>query len=56
MFISKKNVRLFIDNSLKSYKKIYAHPLVNDRTIELSVEHLEMFFKKIQVIPEWIKL
>ena len=52
----KKNVKLFIDNSLKSYKQIYAHPLVNDRTIELSLEGLEIFFKKIQVFPEWIDL
>ena len=52
----KKNVKLFIDNSLKSYKKIYAHPLVNDRTIELSLEGLEIFFKKTQVFPEWIDL
>ena len=52
----KKNVRLFIDNSLKSFKKIYAHPLVNDRTIELSIEDLEIFFKKIQVVPQWIKI
>jgi Ala-tRNA(Pro) deacylase len=44
-----KNVVLFMDLSLKNYKKIYAHPLVNDRT-------LEMFFKKINVIPQWIKL
>ena len=52
----KKNVILFIDSSLKDFKKIYAHPLVNDRTLELSFESLEIFFKKINVIPQWIKL
>ena len=52
----KKNVILFIDSSLKTYKKIYAHPLVNDRTLELSVESLEIFFKKINVLPRWINL
>ena len=51
-----KSVKLFIDKSLKDFKKIYAHPLVNDRTLELSFESLEIFFKKINVIPQWIKL
>ena len=50
------NVLLFIDVSLRSYQKIYAHPLVNDRTLELSIESLEMFFKKIKVIPNWINI
>ncbi|MDA9171626.1 prolyl-tRNA synthetase associated domain-containing protein [Alphaproteobacteria bacterium] len=50
------NVLLFIDTSLRSYQKIYAHPLVNDRTLELSVESLEMFFEKIKVVPSWINL
>ena len=51
-----KNVVLFIDLSLKNFKKIYLHPLVNDRTLEITIENLEMFFKKINVIPHWIKL
>ena len=51
-----KNVVLFMDLSLKNYKKIYMHPLVNDRTLEMTIENLEMFFKKINVIPKWIKL
>ena len=51
-----KNVVLFIDLSLKKFKKIYLHPLVNDRTLEITIENLEMFFKKINVIPQWIKL
>lgn len=51
-----KNVVLFIDLSLKNFKKIYLHPLVNDRTLEITIENLEMFFKKINVIPQWIKL
>ena len=52
----KKNVLLFIDATLKSYTKIYAHPLVNDRTLELSIESLEIFFQKIKVTPQWINL
>ena len=51
-----KKVVLFMDLSLKNFMKIYAHPLVNDRTLEITVENLEMFFKKINVIPQWIKL
>ena len=51
-----KNVVLFMDLSLKNYKKIYMHPLVNDRTLEMTIENLEMFFKKINVIPHWINL
>ena len=51
-----KNVILFMDLSLKNYKKIYMHLLVNDRTLEMTIENLEMFFKKINVIPHWIKL
>ena len=51
-----KNVVFFIDLSLKNFKKIYLHPLVNDRTLEITIENLEMFFKKINVIPQWIKL
>ena len=51
-----KNVVLFIDLSLKNFKKIYLHPLVNDRTLEITNENLEMFFKKINVIPQWINL
>ena len=51
-----KKVVLFMDLSLKNFKKIYAHPLVNDRTLEITIENLEIFFKKINVIPQWIKL
>lgn len=50
----KKNVSLFLDADLKSCLKIYAHPLVNDRTLEISVENLEYFFDKIGVVPNWI--
>ena len=52
----KNNVCLYIDLKLRSCLKIYAHPLVNDRTLELSVRDLEGFFEKIGVIPNWINL
>jgi hypothetical protein len=47
---------LFLDDSLKSFKKIYAHPLENDKTLEISIDQLEIFFEKISVIPNWINL
>jgi Ala-tRNA(Pro) deacylase len=52
----KKNVILFIDIKLQSCLKIYVHPLVNDRTVELSIKNLEKFFKKIGIKPNWIVL
>ena len=50
------NVTLFIDLNLKSCKKIFAHPLVNDRTLSISIKNLEKFFEKIKVIPNWVDL
>ena len=52
----KHDVRLFLDNNLKSFKKIFAHPLVNNQTIEISLDQLELFFKKITATPKWIYL
>ena len=48
--------RLFIDNNLKSCVKIYAHPLVNDRTLELSIVSLELFFSKVGATVNWVDL
>ena len=52
----KKDVKLFLDNNLKSFKKIFAHPLENNQTIEIPVKQLEIFFKKISASPIWISL
>ena len=52
----KRDVHLFLDIELKTCQRIYAHPLVNDRTLELSVESLEKFFDKIGAVANWIKL
>ena len=52
----KKDVKLFLDNKLKSFKKIFAHPLENNQTVEIPIEQLEIFFKKISAIPNWISL
>ena len=51
-----RDVSLFLDEELRSCIKIYAHPLVNDRTLEISIEGLESFFEKIGVVPQWIKV
>ena len=49
-------VRLFIDSNLKNCKQIYVHPLVNDRTLGMTVEGLKKFFDKIKVQPTWVDL
>ena len=51
-----KQVDLFIDRNLRSCPKIYVHPLVNDRTLELPMEGLDFFFRKIGVTPNWITI
>ena len=50
------NVSLFMDRALRNKTVIYVHPLVNDRTIEMTIENLEKFFSKIGVNFEWIDL
>ena len=50
------NVSLFMDKALRNKTVIYIHPLVNDRTIEMTIENLEEFFSKIGVNFEWIDL
>ena len=50
------NVSLFMDRALRNKTVIYVHPLVNDRTIEMTILNLEKFFSKIGVNFEWIDL
>ena len=52
----KTGVQLFIDRELKSCSKLYVHPLVNDRTVEITPDGLMAFFDKIDVSPVWIDL
>ncbi len=52
----KINIPIFIDKNLQFYTKLYAHPLVNDRTLEITVQELELFFRKINVVPNWIEI
>ena len=49
-------VKLFIDIELKKCSKVYVHPLVNDRTLGISVEGLATFFDQVNVTPIWVKL
>ena len=50
------NVTFFLDTKLKSYKRIFAHPLENNQTLEITFDQLEKFFKKIFVTTYWIDL
>ena len=43
-------VRLFIDSDLKNCKQIYVHPLVNDRTLGMTIEGLQKFFYKMRIV------
>ena len=52
----KNNVRIFLDSKLKSYKNIFAHPLENNQTLEITFDQLEKFFKKIFVTTYWVDL
>jgi Ala-tRNA(Pro) deacylase len=52
----KHGVKVFIDSELRSCKKIYVHPLVNDRTLGMTVTSLLTFFDKIEVDPIWVDL
>ena len=48
--------QLFIDSGLKSCQQIYVHPLVNDRTLGITLEGLQTFFDKIEIQPVWVDL
>ena len=52
----KNGVSLFIEKSLRDCKKLYLHPMVNDRTVELSPQSLEYFFEYFTITPEWLDL
>ena len=47
-------VELCIDTTLLSFENIYAHPLVNDLTLELPVKQLLVFLEKISVPVKWV--
>ena len=49
-------VALFIDSKLRSCHTLYVHPLVNDRTLAIGVDKLDLFFSKIGAQPTWLTL
>ena len=49
-----KGVRCFVDGRLKTCREIYAHPLVNDRTVGLSPADLARFLDGIGAEWGWL--
>jgi len=49
-------VEIFLDDGLQGATEIYAHPLVNDRTIGLSPTALAAFFDRIGCLHRWLDL
>jgi|TARA_B110001469_G_scaffold21178_1_gene21969 Ala-tRNA(Pro) deacylase len=47
-------VQIFIDSDLRTCRQLYVHPLVNDRTLAIGVDGLEVFFSKLGVEPTWL--
>ena len=52
----KNDVKIFFDEDLRKCTKLYVHPLVNDRTLEVAIEGLEKFLKHLGTVPNWINL
>ena len=49
-------VKLYLDAALKDCELIYAHPLVNDRTVALTPSNLEKFFTEVGCEFQWVNL
>ncbi|WP_299589634.1 prolyl-tRNA synthetase associated domain-containing protein [uncultured Tateyamaria sp.] len=49
-------VQLFMDAGLRDCAQIYPHPLVNDRTLGMTIPALEAFFERTGVTPTWVTL
>ena len=52
----KNDVKIFFDKDLRTCTKLYVHPLVNDRTLEVAIEGLAKFLKHLGTEPNWINL
>ena len=48
------SVTLFVQSKLRNCAILYLHPLVNDRTISISIDDLEKFIKNIGSEINWI--
>ncbi|MBO9402287.1 prolyl-tRNA synthetase associated domain-containing protein [Shimia sp. R9_3] len=53
---AEKGVRFFMDADVQGADRIYMHPLVNDRTVAMSVADLWVFLERIDVTPEMLEL
>ena len=57
MLNGKKNeVRLFFDSNCKSFKYIYLHPFVNDRTVKMKFNDLVKFLYEYKIDINWINV
>ena len=52
----KTGVQLFVDSELKSCKQIYVHPLINDRTLGITVDGRQALCDEIAGQPVWVDL
>ena len=52
----KNGVSLFLDSNLRKCLKIYAQPLVNDRTLEIPIEELEKFLRIVGASFKWVDI
>ncbi len=51
-----KGVRFFIDADVQRAERIYMHPLVNDRTVAMTVSDLWVFCQRLGVEPEILEM
>ena len=50
------DVSLYVDSRLRRMKYLYMHPLVNDRTVVMKPEDVEIFLQQLGVTVNWIDL
>ena len=51
-----RDVRLFVDERIKTQEKIFCHPLINDKTIAVSYQGLKTFFEFLNVKVNFLTL
>ena len=51
-----KDVSLFLDKKIRNKKKIFCHPLVNDKTLSISYQDLNKFFNSLEIKINFINL
>jgi len=50
----KHSVELFMQSNLRESALLYAHPLVNDRTVSISIDNLTRFMNAIGAKINWV--